>query len=56
MRRRDLLALVAGVTTLRPLAGAAQQKPVPVIGFLSSGAGPVSAPYVAAAIIADTFR
>jgi ABC-type uncharacterized transport system substrate-binding protein len=37
MRRRDLLALVAGVTTLRPLAARAQQKAIPVIGFLSNG-------------------
>jgi putative tryptophan/tyrosine transport system substrate-binding protein len=33
MRRRDLLALAAGVTAW-PFAGAAQQKPMPVIGFL----------------------
>src|SRR5215471_17908933 len=38
MRRRDLLALAAGVTTLRPLAGRAQQKAMPVIGMLSSTA------------------
>jgi ABC transporter substrate binding protein/GAF domain len=37
MRRRDLLAVVAGVTALRPLVGAAQQKAMPVIGFLDAG-------------------
>jgi len=37
MRRRDLLALVAGATVLRPLAGRAQQKPIPVIGYLGHG-------------------
>ena len=37
MNRRDLIALVAGVAALRPLAGAAQQKAMPVIGVISSG-------------------
>ena len=37
MRRRDLLALAAGVTTLRPLAARTQQKRVRVIGYLSGG-------------------
>jgi ABC-type uncharacterized transport system substrate-binding protein len=36
LRRRDLLALVAGMTTVRPLAARAQQKTMRVIGFLNS--------------------
>lgn len=35
MRRRDLLSLVAGVTTAWPLGGAhGQQKTMPVVGWL----------------------
>jgi putative ABC transport system substrate-binding protein len=34
MRRRELLALVAGATAFQPLTGAAQRKEMPVIGFL----------------------
>jgi putative ABC transport system substrate-binding protein len=45
MKRRDLFALVAGMTTLRPLAARAQQKAMRVIAFLNSGsreqAGPL---------------
>jgi ABC-type uncharacterized transport system substrate-binding protein len=36
MRRRDLVAFVASATTLRPLAGTAQPKTMPVIGYLTS--------------------
>lgn len=36
MRRRDLFALAAATAALSPLAGAAQQKVTPVVGFLSS--------------------
>jgi putative tryptophan/tyrosine transport system substrate-binding protein len=42
VRRRELLALVGCAATLPPLAGYAQQKPMPVIGYLtvtSVGAG-----------------
>src|SRR3954462_15236853 len=47
-RRRDLIALAAIMTALRPLAGAAQQKALPVIGFLSSRAPKDSAEGLAA--------
>src|SRR5436190_18908196 len=36
MRRRDFFAVIAGTTALRPLSGVAQQKAMPVIGFVSS--------------------
>ena len=35
MRRRDVLVLIGGATVFRPLAEAAQQKAMPVIGYLS---------------------
>ena len=38
MRRRDLLTLIAGAATLRPLASGAQQKATPVIGILAVAA------------------
>src|SRR5215472_13879228 len=34
MRRRDLLAVLGGVSSLRAATGQAQQKPMPVIGFV----------------------
>ena len=37
MRRRELLALITSTAALRPLAGAAQQPKVPVIGVLVVG-------------------
>ena len=37
MRRRDLVALVAGVAVARPLTGAAQQKAMPIVGLLTTG-------------------
>jgi putative ABC transport system substrate-binding protein len=48
MRRRDLLTL-AGAAIAVPIAARAQQKALPVIGFLGIGSpGPVRAPYLAA--------
>jgi putative ABC transport system substrate-binding protein len=35
MRRRNFLALAAGAVAFSPLTGAAQQQPMPVIGWLS---------------------
>jgi putative ABC transport system substrate-binding protein len=35
MRRRNLIAIIAGAATLRPLATAGQQSSMPVIGYLS---------------------
>src|ERR1700687_37420 len=46
MRRRDLLALVAGATALWPLALRAQQKATPVIGYLDGGSLGTSARYL----------
>src|SRR5947209_3858679 len=44
MRRRDLLAIIGSGTALRPLAVRAQQKAMPVIGFLGAGSpGPTAA-------------
>ena len=48
MRRRDLLVLVAGTAALSPVAGAAQQKAVPVIGYLAMTAPGRSSLVVAA--------
>jgi putative ABC transport system substrate-binding protein len=48
MKRRELMLLLGGATVTWPLAAWAQQKKVPVVGFLHSGsAGPV-AQFVAA--------
>jgi putative ABC transport system substrate-binding protein len=48
MRRRDLLALAVGAATLQPLASLAQQKAMPVIGYLGSSSPGPYAPFVTA--------
>jgi putative ABC transport system substrate-binding protein len=48
MRRRDFLFLVAGATTLRPFATHAQQKAMPVIGWLGTTSPGRATPLVAA--------
>jgi putative tryptophan/tyrosine transport system substrate-binding protein len=48
VRRRDLIAVIAGAATLRPLALRAQQKAIPVIGYLGVAAPSPYDPRVAA--------
>src|SRR6476661_10037485 len=48
MRRRDVMIVLAGVMVAWPLAARAQQKPVPVIGVLSTGSSTSSGPVVGA--------
>ena len=48
MRRRDILAFIAGVTAARPLAARAQQKAMPVIGYLGSSSPGEIAPLLTA--------
>jgi putative ABC transport system substrate-binding protein len=48
VKRRDLLSLLVGAAVTCPAAGAAQQKAMPVIGFLDSSSADVFVPFVAA--------
>jgi len=48
MRRRDFLILTAGVAGGRPTLSRAQQKPMPVVGYLNSTSPDPNEPFAAA--------
>ena len=48
MKRRDLIAILAGAAVARPIAVRAQQKVTPVIGYLSGGSPAFYAPILPA--------